>query len=873
MTSTVRCFARGAMLIAFSVLICSAAVCPAADNPADDDFTLDHRYAPPYWQTSICLPDDWQKTLVGKDGSLLYDYRGKFADFKTRITAGVAGPAEWERQELVSPRVPITRTLKRAGGVTIVEEAFAVAPPLPAGPAAEPPPGLGVERVDEGSENLNWAEPAVACDPGFRHIAVMNNGPVRYRFPAEPKAKYTVVFGLCEGWWAEPGKRVLQLQVEGETRQTVDMIRDHGRNVPTVFSQPAEDQNADGIIDLAVAPAPGSPDQNAILNTLWVFAGDAPPAAELVAGRTAAAPLAHVLCGFKPQEGGTPRNDVLLVRLSNPGAAEAAVTPTLTIESEFEIAAEPSERLVRIGPGTVVVAAQPFTVAEKAAEKTTLRLDPVVVPAGGEQLVAFGVVRSQRALLVPADVIQAQDLRRRAESFWQTVDLPYGRISVPDPGVQALVDSSIRNIWQAREIKRGLPAFQVGPTCYRGLWVVDGSFLMEAVAFLGRTDEARAGIEYLLGFQRDDGAIMIMDGHWKETGIALWAVTRHARLTGDREWLAQQWPKLERGWEYIRHMRAATEADPAAPNRGLIPDGFSDGGLGGKYPEYTNVYWTLVGMKAGVDAARWLGKTDEADRWQRDYDDLLAAFRRAAQRDAKTDPSGNRYVPIRMRDPENVAPQRGQWGFLHAVFPGQVFAPDDPLVEGNMAMLRDVECEGLVFGTGWIADGLWNYFGSFYGHALLWRGDGPKAARTLYAFGNHASPLLTWREEQSPTGKGTAICGDMPHNWASAEFIRLVRHLVVLERGDELHLAEGLPPAWVRPGAVTRLDGVMTEFGPIGLELSVAADGSSAILKLDPPRRNPPERIVLHLDGWSGQSGTIELPTDAPSRRTLGLKP
>jgi GH15 family glucan-1,4-alpha-glucosidase len=56
-------------------------------------------------------------------------------------------------------------------------------------------------------------------------------------------------------------------------------------------------------------------------------------------------------------------------------------------------------------------------------------------------------------------------------------------------------------------------------TCYRGLWTVDGSFLMEAVAMLGRTEEARAGIRYLLSFQRPDGAIMLIDKHYKETGI------------------------------------------------------------------------------------------------------------------------------------------------------------------------------------------------------------------------------------------------------------------------------------------------------------------------------------------------------------------
>ena len=39
----------------------------------------------------------------------------------------------------------------------------------------------------------------------------------------------------------------------------------------------------------------------------------------------------------------------------------------------------------------------------------------------------------------------------------------------------------------------------------------------------------------------------------------------------------------------------------------------------------------------------------------------------------------------------------------------------------------------------------------------------------------------------------------MPHNWASAEFIRLTVHLLALDRGDELHLLEGLPPSGSGP--------------------------------------------------------------------------
>jgi hypothetical protein len=43
------------------------------------------------------------------------------------------------------------------------------------------------------------------------------------------------------------------------------------------------------------------------------------------------------------------------------------------------------------------------------------------------------------------------------------------------------------------------------------------------------------------------------------------------------------------------------------------------------------------------------------------------------------------------------------------------------------------------------------------------------------------SPSGVWREGQTPVGAAPAqYMGDMPHNWASAEFIRLVRHLLVL---------------------------------------------------------------------------------------------
>ena len=59
--------------------------------------------------------------------------------------------------------------------------------------------------------------------------------------------------------------------------------------------------------------------------------------------------------------------------------------------------------------------------------------------------------------------------------------------------------------------------------------------------------------------------------------------------------------------------------------------------------------------------------------------------------------------------------------------------------------------------------------------------------------------------------------GDMPHNWASAELIRLTIHLLALDRGDEMHLLEGFPRECAGPGMLTRLSVVATPFGSLDL--------------------------------------------------------
>ena len=396
--------------------------------------------------------------------------------------------------------------------------------------------------------------------------------------------------------------------------------------------------------------------------------------------------------------------------------------------------------------------------------------------------------------------------------------------------------------------------------------MVDGSFLLESAAILGRGQDARSGIEYMLSKQKPDGGFELLRHYWKENGIVLWAATRHAFLTQDKQWLRAQWPALRRVIKNTQELRARASKDKKALEYRLLPPGFIDGGLGGEgKPEFSNIEWNLAGLKAAVAAAHWLGETDDADAWQKEYDDFYADFRSAAARDMRKDKFGNDYLPTMMGNAGNRTPQKGQWSFCHAIYPGQVFAIDDPLAQGQMAMLRATKVEGMVCDTGWMKNGLWTYFASFYGHAVLWMGHGGEAAQVLYDFANHAAPTRVWREEQKPVGRGNDEVGDMPHNWASAEFIRLAVHLLEIDRGDELHLLEGMPAEWLKPGMTTRLNGVATPFGPLKMTVKAAMDGKTARLEIEPLAANC-TAVIVHLpDGGKQrispiQGGTIEFP-------------
>jgi hypothetical protein len=517
-------------------------------------------------------------------------------------------------------------------------------------------------------------------------------------------------------------------------------------------------------------------------------------------------------------------------------------------------------------------------------------------PSGFRPIPAFSTVpveiapggRLSGVLVVPLDGLDVPELddtwlavalaseRKHWSSLWPE-GLP---IQVPDEGVQAMLDASARNMLQARARRNDRYVFEVGPTLYRDFWVADGYFMLEAVRYLGLADQADEALAVLETHVQDDGSIVALQdvGHTKETAIAIAMLVRQAELAGEIARLDDWWERISRAVEHIAALHVSTLDLPESSScRGLMPAAFPDGGAAGRRCEYTTVLWCLAGLRAVAQTAQRLGRP-EAQRYSAAYAQLRSAFDAHAEQNLEPLAEGHRYLPmllegnahhtrpeVKATAPEEaVRPETATWAFAHAIYPGEIFSPDDSLVQDFIYLLdsRDDE-EQIPATTGWLPyRAVWSYYASFAAHVFLWAGQPAKAIEYLYGFANHAAPTRVWREEQGLHGSGqTLINGDMPHNWASAEFVRLVRNLLAFERGEELQLLPAVPEHWLHHGKDIRLD-TPTRFGRVRLTVKATQPGGVIDVHLD-RGAVPAGRVVVNVPSGRWQVSVNGTVTDA----------
>jgi hypothetical protein len=543
----------------------------------------------------------------------------------------------------------------------------------------------------------------------------------------------------------------------------------------------------------------------------------------------------------RPGEGRV--DNVVLEVTPEGGAGSFRVSPRMIIRTRQALASSKTDRSTAItaGPDKKVVCVANLPLSQHDTGNSWVYEGPALpVAAKRPARCLFRFPQEgQPAESLAAGLSDLEALERWAQDYWAAWK-PFGgdvHWKMPPVYNQFLL-SCTRNIQQAREVRDGKLTFQVGPTVYRGLWVVDGNFLLESARYLGFDAEAQQGLETTWGKQQASGAIFAtpgLDQHWKDTAIAMFTMVRAAELSQDWTYLERMQPDLMRGVQFLERKRKEGRSEDSANGRyGILPQGFGDGGL--RFgPELTNTVWCLAGLRAVADAARDRQLAGLAPV-QPFYADLRKSFFAAAEQEMRQHPAGFQYLPMLMKeDPswnapdewDRPRPQTGQWALSHAIYPGLVFERNHPIVRGHVALMSACTKEDVPIETGWLPhEGLWTYNAPFAAHAELWAGNSGLAARHFRGFLRHSSPTLCWREEQPVRGSHVAgYVGDMPHNWASAECVLYLRHMLALEDGPSLRLLAGIGDfelAWREP---FELRNTPTRFGRINLKLEPLASG------------------------------------------------
>ena len=798
---------------------------------------VDFRYRPFHWETVISEPADWLKTTVNQRGALTYDYGpGPYATPGTQVYIDVEGGAtvgniNWSRRV----QGMVEYDLYTPNGELISQANLR----WPNEQARGEMPTQYRRRVGEYGESLGWLRVPDGVDPAFGNIAWNPNRDLIYEVKVSPGARKRVALGWADGRYANPGHRLMDAEVEGAAVAEIAPVRQAGQGKPYVHFFDAHDGDGDGWIRIRVAPSKGTVDPNVFLSGIWVYPqGSGVTAGQVVSGAGRKSAELVVDCGneFQPYRAG--RTDLIV--------AEAADLQMM------KVVVRTNRKLVWDATGKqLTMDGKPWltTIPSPTGAKVTDTGYELSLPLSDRVMVAVLHGIKPR---VPASIEDADRAREALAGVWQRHHerFPFP-ITVPDPTMQEILEANWDNLHRMKDTVETKQQYHIGPSVYRGLWVVDATMLMQGALVMGDTSGARSMVESVASHQKANGQVEVMVPHvmYRETANFVQQMVMYAEYSGDDQWLLNRWDKLRMGIAYLQELRNTTLSDPNTLYYGLFPPGFTDGGLAGVNPEYSSVYYTLGALHSALRTVKRLELDEpELDNWRRFYVDLRTAFNASARRDMRKDEYGNWFLPMRIGETDpKVRPTMAQWGILEVINLAEMFSKGDSLAEGTMSVLLQHTSQGLAVGTGWLEDALWPWFSMIQGAAHVHMEQPEAAIGLLYDIANHASPLGTWVEEQQPRELGQRTGGDQSNASGSALYLTMLRRMLVNERGGTLELLPAVPEFWLGAGQRITVDKTLTHWGALSLQTEVSEDGNSLSISwsLDqrPDRKAP--RIIL----------------------------
>jgi hypothetical protein len=421
----------------------------------------------------------------------------------------------------------------------------------------------------------------------------------------------------------------------------------------------------------------------------------------------------------------------------------------------------------------------------------------------------------------------------RTVECWRGVMAAAASIRVPDDKAsQALLAAHVCQL-----IASDHGELHGGEGFYDEFYIRDGAYQVMELEEAGLHEAARNAIKPFTEHQLKDGRFESQKNQLDANGQAQWALWQYWKTSGDRQWLERVYPQMRRAADWTMEARRRAPAD--SPFAGLLPPTPADGESlwDGTHHIVGYDFWNLRGLLCTADAARALGNADEAEMLLAEAAAYRAVIDKAWQRTGLT------------HFPPSWEKEGTHWGNTETLWPTPIFPENDARVTALMQELRERHLGGFAEGTirwtdGKIAPAIHPYMSVYTTMASLACGEDERVVDEFYWYLLHATATQAFPEGIFFKRK-FAWSNTIPHGTGASNYALLLRHMLIDEKGGELHLLTAIPDWWLEDGREISVENAPTHFGPTSFRLRGAAQG--VLLTLTPPEREAPKRVVLHL--------------------------
>ena len=458
---------------------------------------------------------------------------------------------------------------------------------------------------------------------------------------------------------------------------------------------------------------------------------------------------------------------------------------------------------------------------------------PHVPPGKGEALpeVSLPVRRpgDVEKKVVPGSAIYFAEVLRRTKEFWRDLLGRGAIVGVPEEKPSVTYYASLIYTF----IGRDGTIIKPGEGFYDEFYLRDGAYQTDALDLAGFASEAKESLAHFLKYQRPDGQFVSQEGELDGNGQALWGLWAHYALTGDIVWLEEVYPAATKAVAWLERARQS-RVPLDSPYFGILFASIADGENLMQAPKHIVGYdfWNLRGVDCVARMAKAIGKTSDADEYRRLFEKYKACIENALKK------SGADWFPPTY---EGVGTS---WGNLEVVHPTALFDAQDSRVTATLDRVRAGFVEGTIRWGEEEKKVIHPYMGTFVTNSEIMRGEREKAVDHLYHYLAHTTSTHGFPEGvyyETRTAWGDTV----PHLWAAAQYIILLRNVLLREEGETLHLLPAVPVAWLRPGKKIVALSAPTTFGKVSLALNAVEGGCE--VRFSWPDRTTPKEVLLHI--------------------------